>query len=84
VPIEARQLNDHLTEAMESGATIEQAKGILMAAGGRSPDDAFNILVRASQRENRKLRDLALEIVQRVQTQPTRSNHDHASVPALE
>jgi GAF domain-containing protein len=81
---EARKLNDHLTEAMQSRAAIEQAKGILMAAGGRSPDDAFNILVRASQRENRKLRDLALEIVQRVQKQPTGSNIDHVTVPALE
>jgi GAF domain-containing protein len=68
---EIRELADHLTEAMQSRATIEQAKGILMAAGGRSPDDAFAVMVRASQRENRKLRDLALAIVERVQQSPT-------------
>jgi hypothetical protein len=38
-----------------------------MAAGGRSPDDAFQLLVRASRRENRKLRDMAAEIVERAQ-----------------
>ena len=36
-----------------------------MAGGGRSPDEAFQVLVRASQRENRKLRDIAAEIVER-------------------
>jgi AmiR/NasT family two-component response regulator len=36
-----------------------------MATGGLSPQDAFQILVRASQRENRKLRDVAEEIVTR-------------------
>jgi hypothetical protein len=39
--------------------------GILMADGGRSPDEAFQLLTRASQRENRKLRDIAMEIVSR-------------------
>jgi AmiR/NasT family two-component response regulator len=34
-----------------------------MAGGGRSPDEAFQVLVRASQRENRKLRTIAEEIV---------------------
>jgi GAF domain-containing protein len=57
----------NLRAAMASRATIEQAKGILMAAGGVTPDEAFNLLVRASQRENRKLRDVAERLVQRVQ-----------------
>ena len=43
---------------MQSRAAIEQAKGILMAAQRCGPDRAFEILVRASQRENRKLRDI--------------------------
>ncbi|MDQ4069475.1 MAG: GAF and ANTAR domain-containing protein [Actinomycetota bacterium] len=58
---------DHLRAAMAHRATIEQAKGILMARGGLSPDDAFNLLVKASQRENRKLRDVAQDLVERVQ-----------------
>ena len=67
---DAKALNEGLTEAMRSRAVIEQAKGILMAAGGRTPDDAFGLLVRASQRENRKLRDIAAELVQRAQERP--------------
>jgi GAF domain-containing protein len=58
---------DHLQRALESRATIEQAKGILMAQSRIGADDAFQLLVRASQRENRKLRDIATEVVSRVQ-----------------
>lgn len=60
---DAQLLSQGLSEAMKSRATIEQAKGILMAMQRCSPDDAFQILVRASQRENRKLREVAAEIV---------------------
>lgn len=54
-----------LAAAMESRATIEQAKGILMGVTGCSPDDAFDLLRQQSQAENRKLRDIAQEIVER-------------------
>jgi GAF domain-containing protein len=60
---DARQLNENLQQAMASRATIDYAVGIVMAGGGRSPDEAFQVLVRASQRENRKLREIADEIV---------------------
>ncbi|HEX2048216.1 MAG TPA: ANTAR domain-containing protein, partial [Acidimicrobiales bacterium] len=56
-----------LATAMKSRATIEQAKGILMGAQRCSADEAFQILVRASQRENRKLREVAEDLVNRVQ-----------------
>lgn len=62
---DARTLSENLDQAMRTRSTIEQAKGIIMAQGGRTPDEAFQLLVRASQRENRKLRDLANEIVDR-------------------
>ena len=52
---------------MESRATIEQAKGIIMAANHCSPDAAFDILRRASQNRNVKLRDIANDIVERTQ-----------------
>ena len=65
---EARALSENLRQALESRATIDHAIGIIMSPGGRTPDDAFKMLVRASQRENRKLRDLAAEIVERTQT----------------
>ena len=56
---------ENLNRAMDSRATIDIATGILMASGGRSPQDAFQMLVSASQRENRKLREIAAEIVER-------------------
>jgi GAF domain-containing protein len=59
---------ENLRIAMASRATIEQAKGILMAGGAPSPEQAFDMLVRVSQRENRKLRDVAIELVERVKT----------------
>lgn len=64
---DARQLSEGLNQALQSRATIDYAIGIIMAGGGRSPDEAFQVLVRASQRENRKLRDIAAEMVERTQ-----------------
>ena len=61
------EMAENLRVAMASRATIEQAKGVLMARGGITPDKAFEMLVRASQRENRKLRDVASDLVDRVQ-----------------
>lgn len=55
----------HLQEALRSRPVIEQAKGILMATQGCSADEAFATLRRASQRENRKLRDVAATVVER-------------------
>ncbi len=64
---DAHQLSQNLATAMQSRAVIEQAKGILMGAQRCSADEAFQILVRASQRENRKLREIAEDIVGRAQ-----------------
>jgi AmiR/NasT family two-component response regulator len=45
---------------------IEQAKGMLMArSSGLSADDAFELLRRASQREDVRVRDIAQRIVER-------------------
>ena len=55
-----------LATALESRAVIDQAKGILMAVQRCGPDEAFDLLRRASQRENRKLRAVAESIVARV------------------
>ena len=49
--------------AMESRAVIEQAKGVLMAQQGIDAEQAFEVLRQASQRYNRKLRDIAAGIV---------------------
>jgi transcriptional regulator with GAF, ATPase, and Fis domain len=55
----------NLAAALTSRAAIEQAKGIIMATTGTSADDAFDLLREQSQRENRKLREIAEEIVAR-------------------
>jgi GAF domain-containing protein len=60
---ESRELNDNLQQALTSRRTIDYAIGLVMSVGGRTPDDAFQVLVRASQRENRKLRDIATDMV---------------------
>ncbi|HEX8770677.1 MAG TPA: GAF and ANTAR domain-containing protein [Acidimicrobiales bacterium] len=62
--VEAYELSQQLQHAMESRAVIEQAKGILMGAQGCDADEAFQILVHASQNQNRKLRGIATEIVE--------------------
>ena len=62
---DAHQLSENLAAAMQSRAVIEQAKGILMGAQRCSADEAFQMLVRASQRENRKLREIAEGLVTR-------------------
>ena len=53
----------NLRTAMESRAAIEQAKGILIERHKLTPDQAFRLLADASQRTNRKVRDLAEHLV---------------------
>jgi GAF domain-containing protein len=53
----------HMRLAMDSRAVIEQAKGVLMAQRHIDADQAFDVLREASQRYNRKLRDIAVGIV---------------------
>jgi GAF domain-containing protein len=61
---EAQARNRQLEEALETRETIAQAMGILMARQRITSDEAFDILRRASQRQNRKLRELAGELVE--------------------
>jgi GAF domain-containing protein len=68
---DAYDLSQHMRAAMESRAVIEQAKGMLMAqTPSLDPDGAFQLLVKASQRENIKLREVALRIVERRGVEP--------------
>ncbi len=62
---EMEELVDGLTKRLESQAPVEQAKGIIMAQTHCGPDKAFEILRRASQRSNTKLRLLAEDLVAR-------------------
>lgn len=52
-----------LEARMATMPVIEQAKGIIMAECGWTPDQAFDALRKASQRENIKLRDVAARVV---------------------
>jgi GAF domain-containing protein len=61
----AYRMTQQLQEALTSRAVIDQAKGILMGQHRVGADEAFDILRTTSQRENRKLRDLAQELVDR-------------------
>jgi transcriptional regulator with GAF, ATPase, and Fis domain len=64
------QLVTQLNMALASRAVIEQAKGILMAREKCSADDAFDILRRASQHRNRKLREIAEDLVRGIGPAP--------------
>jgi GAF domain-containing protein len=63
-------LNEQLREALKSRETIGQAKGILMAQESVGADEAFDMLVRLSQRSNVKLRDVAQQLVDSTQKKP--------------
>ena len=59
----SRKTAEQLMHAMQSRAVIDQAKGIIMAERRCTADEAFEALAQASQRANRKLRDIAQDIV---------------------
>ena len=61
----AQDLAEQLAVALENRDVIGQAKGIIMGAEGVSSGEAFDVLRRASQRSNRKLHDIAQDIVER-------------------
>jgi hypothetical protein len=56
-----------LRRALTSRVWIEQAKGVLAATRGVSPDEAFQRLRAQARSSSRKLADLAREIVQEAQ-----------------
>ncbi|MEA2461316.1 MAG: hypothetical protein QOH90_1493, partial [Actinomycetota bacterium] len=62
----ALELTINLQEALKTREVIGEAKGILMAREGVAEDEAFQMLRRASQTTNMKLRDIAQELVHKV------------------
>jgi hypothetical protein len=67
--VAARETAAHLRVALVSRAVIDQAKGIIMGARGMDADQAFQVLVEQSQRENVKLHVIAERLVAMV-TEP--------------
>jgi hypothetical protein len=61
--LDSSTVREQLTEAMRTRDLIGQATGILMERMDMDAGGAFESLVKASQRENVKLRDLARRIV---------------------
>jgi GAF domain-containing protein len=60
-----QRLADQLEQALSTRGMIEQAKGMIIAEQGCSADEAFQLLVNASQRSHLKLHDLASDLVER-------------------
>jgi GAF domain-containing protein len=69
VALDAGQRERNLEAKAASREAIGRAKGILMAHSGITDDEAFDLLRRASQRENIKLVDIANRISDQ-QTKP--------------
>lgn len=67
---------DQLREALTSRATIDQAKGIVMAQRGLGPDEAWAWLVKVSNDTNVRVADVAAALVYQVRrpaTEPDRA-----------
>jgi len=64
VVVDASRRQAQLRAALESRQVIGEAVGILRHQSKLSSDEAFEVLIRASQRMNVKLRDIARRIVQ--------------------
>jgi GAF domain-containing protein len=60
---DARDLAGNLQRAMEFRAVIEQAKGILIERHRLTAEQAFRLLVESSMHTNRKVRDIADDLV---------------------
>jgi GAF domain-containing protein len=60
---EARRRATQLQEALDSRVLIEQAKGVLAERLGVPPEEAFGLLRREARNNNRKLNDVAHEVV---------------------
>jgi hypothetical protein len=64
------QVQQQLAEAMVSSSVIDQAIGILMGQQRCTANVAFDLLRQASQNRNRKLRDVAADIITKVSGEP--------------
>jgi ANTAR domain/GAF domain len=64
----SRETVTQLETALLSRSDIDMAKGALIALHGCEPGEAFARLVEESQRRNIKLRDVALELLDRMKT----------------
>ena len=66
----SRETVTQLETALISRSDIDMAKGALMALHGCDPGEAFARLVDESQRRNIKVRDVAVELLDRLKVSP--------------
>ena len=71
-----------LRAQLESLPVIEQAKGIVMAQQRCGPEEAFDLLRRASQRANVKVHVLAVQIVAHIASPPAETSAKPTRRPA--
>jgi GAF domain-containing protein len=64
------EISSQLEQALSSRTIIDQAIGILMAEQRSSAEDAFALLRSHSQNSNRKIRDLAADVIRTVTGAP--------------
>jgi hypothetical protein len=74
---------DQMVRMVQHRRYIEQAKGLLMGARPSAPGEAFELLVRASQHANVKLRDVATALVLVVGGTLEDSTEEVAEPPAV-
>ncbi|MGS0686377.1 ATP-binding protein [Nakamurella sp. GG22] len=60
---EAHTRVTHLRTALDSNRLIGIATGVLVGSNGLTPEQAFAVLVKTSQNGNRKLREVAADVV---------------------
>lgn len=65
-----QQLMDQLEQALASRTVIDQALGIVMGQQQCSAEEAFSLLRMRSQSSQRKMRDVATDLIARVTGQP--------------
>ncbi|GGV37509.1 ANTAR domain-containing protein [Streptomyces spectabilis] len=63
-----REEVEQLRHALHSHATVDQAIGVVIARGGLSPQEAWDVLREVSMRTNTKLRVVAEQLVEWVHT----------------
>jgi PAS domain-containing protein len=74
-----RQAQRDIAAAADSRGPIEQAKGVVAAAFGVRPEQAFALLKRASNERNVRLRELARQVVEEG-TRPDEDRVDRVAV----
>ncbi len=78
------ELQRQLAEAMASRSVIDQALGVLMGQQRCTASAAFDLLRQASQRRNRKLRDVAAAVITNVTGRPPEPPTDFEVLPAAD